>query len=154
MSGLETLAAAASLAGTAVSAVGTIRNAAQQKANDQYQARQLEAQAKAETAAAQREAMQRRKEGDLLASQQQARAAASGGSATDPTVLDLMGDADAMSEYNAATAMYRGDYAAQKSREGAEAKRMQASTRMTGAYLSAGGDLLSSFGRNAKSLFG
>lgn len=103
-------------AGAAVSAAGTIAGgrAAQQSALAQQQA--LEFRAQQEEAAAQearatagRTAQDKRREATLLQSKLQARAAASGGGADDPTVVNLAEDIAGSGEYGALMEMYKGE---------------------------------------------
>lgn len=102
-----TLMTIATVAGTAVSAVGTIAagKAQAQQAKDEglvrkqsadYQAAQLEMKGKEEQAAAQQEAEQYKRNKTLALSSLQSKAAGSGFSATDPTALAL---ADEISRY-------------------------------------------------------
>jgi len=58
--------------------------------------------------ASQRVAYQERRKGNLVASRAQAVAAASGGGAADPTVVDIMGGIEAQTDYNVMTALYEG----------------------------------------------
>jgi len=131
MTGMEVIMGA-SLAGTAMSAMGTIaqgnlaakQGAAQQQALN-YQAQQQEMQAGQERAAAQRNAYGRRKEARLVASRGQAVAAASGGGALDPTVVNLLGDVEAEGEYQALMEMYGGEQSARNLESGATLNRYE-----------------------------
>ncbi len=103
-------------AGSAVSAAGTIAGgrAAQQSALAQQQAlefraRQEEAAAQEARAAAGRAAQDKRRESVLAQSKLQARAAASGGGADDPTIVNLAGDIAGAGEYGALMEMYKGE---------------------------------------------
>lgn len=58
--------------------------------------------------AASRDAYFKRREGNLVASRAQAVAAASGGGAADPSVLDVMGGIEGQTEYNVLSALYEG----------------------------------------------
>jgi hypothetical protein len=119
-------------AATAVSAMGTIAggNAAAdagyrgQQAQI-YKARQEEQAAQEARAVGQRALFEKRREGDLLQSKLQARAAASGGGADDPTVLNLGGDIAARSEYDALFEMYKGENRARGLLDAATASRMK-----------------------------
>lgn len=102
MAALPFIAAGASLLGGVVS--GLSENAAAQS-----EAKQLEAKGKEEYAAAQREAIAKTKEGDLASSRLQALAAASGGGADTPTVVNLMSGILSDAKYNAATVRYGGE---------------------------------------------
>lgn len=103
-------------AGTGLKAAGTIAagNAAADagiaRANAlNYDAVQRDQQAQESRAAAQRLAFEKRREGTLLESTLQARAAASGGGADDPTVLNLGENIAQRSEYGALMEMYKGE---------------------------------------------
>lgn len=121
------------MAGTAVSAMGTIAGgkAAQQAGqagaqSKEFEAKQLEQQAMESRASQQRVAMERRREGVLLNSKMQARAAASGGGADDPTVVNLAQDIAGRSEYGALMEMYKGENRARGLEDQAMGSRMTA----------------------------
>jgi hypothetical protein len=89
------MAGIGAIMGIASSAVGMMGSIAQAKAmKEQAKAEnmQLGMQAAEEMAVASRDSQAKGKEGRILLSRQQAVAAASGGGATDPTVLELAGD--------------------------------------------------------------
>lgn len=109
------------------------------------QQKQYEAQAKAEAATGQREGIERKRQSDLLASRALAIAAASGGGALDPTVVNIIAGIDAQGDYGARSAIYGGETAAQGSRlKGAlslyegkaarQAARIQALSQLVGSY--------------------
>ena len=79
---------------------------------------QLNRQAGAERATAQRDSIAERKRGLLLKSRALAVAASSGGGVDDPTVHKLLADIGAQGEVNALSALWEGDEAA----EGMEAE--------------------------------
>ena len=108
MAGLGALGAIASLAGTVVSAAGTIAAGKQAQANANWQALEQERQAKAEQASAQREAQQLERRKDLALSRHQAVAAASGLSASDPTSLDIRGEIEEYGTMQQQLAQYGG----------------------------------------------
>src|SRR5262245_47667509 len=132
MSGLEIIIPMAlTAASTALQAAGTLvgGDAAAQagRARAQaynFQAKQQDMMAQESRAAAQREALDKRRQGDLLQSQLQARAAASGGGAADPTVLDLGGGLAGRSQLAALTDMYRGENRARGLEDQAMGSRM------------------------------
>lgn len=151
LSGLETIAAVTSIVGTVASAAGTVAAGAVAKNNDIAKAQEMERKAQEERAVATREAIEKRREADLIQSKQLAGAAASGGSTTDATMLDIFSDTEAQGAYNSASAIYRGEASARNLEAGAANARASAKTRMPAAYLSAGGSLMSDFGKNGKS---
>lgn len=154
------------LLGTAVSAMGTIAagqaqaKAAQAQAQmSLFKAKEDEQQASESRASAQRQAMEHRRAGMLAESELQARAAASGGGATDPTVLALGEGIAGRAEYGAGMEEFKGENRARGFEDQAELDRMSASASMaqasgarTGSILSAGGSLISGFG-SAYSLY-
>lgn len=110
------LAMAATAAGGVVSAMGTI--AAGDAAADagrrsqqaqEFRAKQEDMAANESRAAAQRAALEKQREGVLLGSKLQARAAAQGGGADDPTIVTLGEDIAGRSEYAALTDIYKGE---------------------------------------------
>lgn len=76
-------------------------------------ATQLEQNAGQQRAAAQRAAIQQRAQGALVQSRANALAASSGGSASDPGVINVTGQIGAKSEYNALSELYSGETQAQ-----------------------------------------
>ena len=114
------------MAAAAMQAMSTIAGgqaqAAAGRANQdamKYQASLRDAQASAmeqsagqERAASQRGAVEQRRQGRLVGSRAQAFAAASGGGALDPTVVNLLGDLGNEADFRAATALYQGEDAA------------------------------------------
>lgn len=108
MSGLEIIAAGASLLGGVVGAAGSSAVGRAENEAAQAEALQLEAKGREEFAAAQRVALDKRREGVLANSRLTALAAASGGGADGATISRLMSGVVSDSEYNAATATYGG----------------------------------------------
>lgn len=103
-------------AGTATSAASTIAGgrAAQQSARAQQQALEFRAQqqevaVQEARAVAGRAAQDKRHEATLLQSKLQARAAAFGGGADDPTIVNLAEDLGGGGEYDALMEMYKGE---------------------------------------------
>jgi hypothetical protein len=77
-----------------------------------YVASQQESIAGSERASSQRIAMEKQREKRLVQSRAQAVAAASGGGALDPGVLDIMGGIEDQGNYNALVALYEGESSA------------------------------------------
>ena len=125
------------VASTLLGAVGGIQQAgAQRAAADnqariaQYQATLANSQAQAmeqragqERAVAQREAGQQRRAGDLVSSRAQAIAAASGGGALDPSIIDIMAGIEGESDTRAGNALYTGEERARGLEYGATLER-------------------------------
>jgi hypothetical protein len=151
MSGLELLAAGASAIGTGISAIGQIQSGKQQDAMAQYQADQMEQQAKDKMAVATRDAEQESKKKDALLSRQVALASASGGGVQNQSVLKILEDTEAAGQYNVSTAVYNGQQEAAGLRSQAEATRMEGRAASSGATLGAAGTLISGIGGAAKS---
>lgn len=153
--------------GSAVSAAGTIAGGAAANAAAQAQAAGLEFRAEQEEMAADearaigyRQAWEKRREGRIVDSRIQAVAASSGGGATDPTVLNIQGNAAAEAEYHAATRGYAGENRARGLEDQAYATRMTAqatrdagSAQQQAAMLGAAGTVIGSAG-SAFSKFG
>ena len=125
------MAMALTAAGTAVSALGTIAggNAAEAAGKNQqavynYQAKQQEQSAQESRAAGQRASFEKQREQRFIQSKLQARSAADGGGATDPTVLGLVGDIGARGEYESLMEMYKGENRARGLEDSAQASRM------------------------------
>lgn len=148
------------LIGAAVSAVGTIasgaaaKTAAEAQSNAlQFRATQEEMAATEARAASQRQADEKRHEGLLVRSQLQARAAASGGSATDPGILAIDSSIVGRSEYLALTETYKGENRARGLEGTAMATRMSADAalaegkaKQTASYFSGAGTLIGGIG--------
>ena len=95
----------------------------QERAN--YIASQNDTIAGQERAASQRQAMEQQRQKRLVQSRGQAVAAASGGGALDPGVLDIMGDIEDQGNYNALVALYEGESSARNYENQANLSRWQ-----------------------------
>jgi hypothetical protein len=122
------------------------RFAQQQK---DLEALQQEQAAQESRATAQRSAFEKQREGRLLQSRLQAKAAASGGGADDPTILGLAGDIAGRSALQALMEMASGENRARNLEDNAAAARMRGFTaraegdaRRSNANLSALGTIL------------
>lgn len=71
-----------------------------------FEAGQMEQKGIAEVALGQRKAAEKRREADLLQSRAVAVSAAGGGTSTDASMLNILGDIEAEGEYNALTEMF------------------------------------------------
>ena len=150
-------ALALTAAGTGISAYSTIAGsqaaskglqfqaqAAEQAGQAAQQAKEFEAkqygmQAKEARATAQRGALETRRQGRLLQSTLQARAAAGGGGATDPGVLNLAGDIAGRSEYQALLEMAQGENRARGLEDVATGARMTGAAELAKAQGAAAG---------------
>jgi hypothetical protein len=139
---MAALATIASIAGTAVSAIGTIAAGKAQARAAEYEAVQLDIKGKEERALAQREALEKKRGTDLALSRHQAVMAASGLGTTDPTVTDQLGDIAEYGTYQQQLAQYGGDSRARILDYQARATRMAGKNQMRGAMYSAAGTIL------------
>lgn len=140
------LAVAAMVAGTVLSAVGQVQQGNAANKADQYEANQMDVNAGQQRAIAQRSAIQDRHQADLANSKLQARAAASGGGASDPTTVGLSEDIDAQGEYNALTSLYNGEEKARGMEGGADMKRFEGKQAKKAATIGAISSVLTSAG--------
>jgi hypothetical protein len=132
--------------GAVVSAAGSIMAGNAQAAQQKFQAQQLDMKAKEERAGATRQAADQAKQQDLIISRQRALAAASGGSATDPTILDLMGDTAAQGYVQQQTTLGMGENQARGYEDAAASARASAKSARMAGYIGAGSSLLSGLG--------
>ena len=120
----------AQTAGTVISALGSMRSgdaAAEAGADQQrlaeFQAAQLEQNAKQQIAVGQRQSAEDLRQSRLLQSRAIAVAAASGGGAMDPTVLNIIGGIDAAGHYAAESSIYNAKETARGMKDQAKALR-------------------------------
>lgn len=102
---------------------------AQQEAKNEmiaaeYEARQAEYQGNLSKALSQKEAYEQRRVAVLLASKSLAQAAASGAGASDPDVVNILGNIYAEGAYRSALAMYEGEEQARSYAVVAQARRL------------------------------
>ena len=143
---LGSLGSIASLAGTGVSAAASLAAGAGAKAAAKSEALQLEQQAAESKAIGQRQAIEERRKGELVLSQQRAAAAAGGASTDDPGILELMLDTAETADMNARMAQYQGEAGAQRSMFAADMRRLEGKQAWTGGLLGAAGTALSGLG--------
>lgn len=124
--------------GTGVSAVGSLKAGADAKAASEFNAAQLDASAKAESAASQRKAEEERRQKRLVQSRARAVGAASGGGID----LELAGDLEEEGEYRALTALWEGEEAAKGRRNQAAATRFEGRQSKKAGFLKAGRTIL------------
>lgn len=89
----------------------------------EFDAWQAEEDSKESIAIAQREAMEERRQSDIVASRALAVAAASGGGVSDPTIVNLIARIKGEGAYRAAVAMYEGESRARQYRLAAASSR-------------------------------
>jgi hypothetical protein len=117
------------------------------------EARQLEANAGQERAMSQREAMEERRQARLLASRGLAVAAASGGGADDPSVVNTLADIEAEGEFRALSQLFTGESEARGMEAQARARRKAAKTAKIAGFIDAGATLLGA-GASLKEKYG
>ncbi|KRB51967.1 hypothetical protein ASE04_09640 [Rhizobium sp. Root708] len=111
------------------------------KARYQYEQKVNEQQADEAVAASQRDAAQRYKEGQFLLSQQRATVAGSGGSISDASVIDLMGDTADATAYAGQSEIYKGEQQARGYNDAAAVAGYNANSAMKAARIAAAGQL-------------
>lgn len=126
----------------ALSAGGTILGAKAESKALRGEAVQLEAQAGQDRASSQRSAIENRRQSRLLQSRALALAAASGGGASDPTVVNILSRLEGEGEYRALVSLYEGEEAARSKLMQAAARRKEAKNVKTAGYLGAGAKIL------------
>lgn len=99
----------------------------------EYTAVQQEQNATQEIAAAQRQAHEEKRRAKLIASRALAIAGASGGSASDPTVVNMLADLEGEGAYRASVAIYEGEERARQMRQGAATSRYEGQIGMQDA---------------------
>ena len=116
----------------------------------QFEAAQLDQLAGQSIAASQRDMLEQRRQADLAASRTLALAAASGGGASDPTVVKLISSLKGESAYRSAVALYRGEEEARQLHLKADATRYEGALAEQAGY-----DTGSAYDTSAKAaLFG
>lgn len=141
------------IASTVLSAAGQYRAGKTEEKRAKLESRQLEEQAKTEVAASQRAGFEQERQGRLKASRMLALAAASGGGASDPTIINMMANLAGETQYKKAVEMYEGEERGRQLRyegqirrfEGKEAKRAGKFGAFT-TLLSGGASLYSKYG--------
>lgn len=135
----------AGLAGSVVSAVGTIAAGRAAKQQADFQAAQYDVESKAEFAAGQREAEDIRKNKEYVISRQQNLAAASGFDATDPSSVSLIAETAGYGQYQELMALAAGEQRRKRAEYAASASRASGKAALTGSYFSAAGTILGGF---------
>lgn len=95
--------------GRLFSAFGSLQSGSDEKAAADFQAAQLRQNAGQALASSQREAITVQQQADLVASRALAVAAASGGGASDPTVVKIMAGIAGEGAYRTAVSLYQGE---------------------------------------------
>lgn len=129
--------------GAGISAVGTIAGGISANNRAEYEAKVMEQQADEAKAASQREAMNRYREGKIIASDQRAAIAGSGGSLGDAGVIDLMRDTQGQVALAAETDIFKGEQQARGYNDAATMSRFNGKQAMAASFLNAGAGLFS-----------
>ena len=128
---------------------GTISRGQQAQAAGQFQADQLRQNGGQAQAAAQRTAADVQRQTEMVVSRSLAVAAASGGGASDPTVINLIAQNASEGAYRKAVALYGGDEANRTARLQADAKEYEGKSARMGSLISGATNLLNSQAKSA-----
>lgn len=133
--------------GGILSGVGTVYAGIQENANAKFEAKQMKAKGDAEFAKSQRDAMNHRKEKELVLSRQRAVAAASGGGGSAPgnSVEEILTRTEQQGEYNAMMDMYNGVTARNDLYRAAKVRKQEGKSALFGSFLKAGSTIFSGF---------
>lgn len=142
------MGATALIAGAGMSTLGKIASGKAQKASLDFQAALDEQSATQAVASGIQGAIQERRKATYVASNAQAVAAASGGGASDPTVVNTIASIQGEGEYRALTSLYEGNDRSRELRARAAVSRSEGRAARTAGWMSgistvltAGGDL-------------
>ncbi len=135
-------------AGTILAGTSAITSGIHQKVSGDFQAKQLEAKANEERAASQRVAEEKRRKANQAMSRANALAAASGGGATDPTVVNIMAGIAEEGEWGAQTAQYMGEERARTSEMAATSTRMSGRNALTAGFTGGSATILGGIGES------
>ena len=142
MAALPMIATIASIAGTAVSALGTIAAGKNAQASANYEASQLQAKGLEEQAQAQQESEQYRRQKNLALSKLTNNAAASGFSTTDPTALAIGDEIAKYGTLQEQMAAYGGKVRRSSYDASATGARMEGRAARKGSYYQAASTIL------------
>lgn len=139
--------------GTGVQVLGTLQAGREAEARANYEAEVQEQQADEAYAASQRDAAETYRKGRIMLGDQRAAIAASGGSLTDPSVIDIMGDTAAEIDLAARTDIYKGEQQARGYNDAAVNSRATGRSARSASFIGAAGGLFSGIS-NMYSRFG
>jgi hypothetical protein len=142
MAALPFIAMAASLAGSVVSAAGTLAAGKAEQRAKNYEAAQLDAEAKQKQAEAQIEGERYQRKKELTLSTLQNEAGASGFSATDPTSLALADEISRYGTYQQQLAQYGGENQRAGLEAQAQGRRLTGEAERIGSRYKAVGTIL------------
>jgi len=151
MAGLGTILG---VVGSVVSAVGTIAAGQASRRDAEFQAKQLDIQAKAEFAAGQREAEEIERNKKLVLSRQQALAAASGMGADDPTIVTIAAETAGYGKYQELSALAAGEMRQRQAQYAAASARATGRADAAGAWFSGAGTIIGGFANAFQERYG
>jgi hypothetical protein len=144
----------AGIVGTLLSAVGKFKGGEATQSSANYTADQLLQAGGQSMASAERGALDQTKRADLVASTVQARAAASGAGASDPTVTGIISKIAEEGQYRSLLALNKGQVANAEAVNKANAVRAEGQNAMTAGRINAIGTVLKpEFGTNLQTLW-
>ena len=143
---MMTIAAVSSIASATIGAAGQLVAGANAAAMGRYQQKEYAQQAETATATGQRAMLEERRKEGLVESSLQARAAAAGGTSTDPSTLNLGGKIAGRGEYNALMDLSQGQNQAAGLTNMGEAARYSGQIAQQGDTWSAAGTMASGVG--------
>jgi len=152
LSGANTGAEDLSILGSILQFTGTIQQGNAIQRASQYQADQLRQNGGQAQAAAQRTAADVDRQTQMVVSRALAVAAASGGGASDPTVVNLIAQNTAEGAYRKAVALYGGDETNRVNQMQADAREYEGKSARVAGYVSGASNLMMA-GARGKSLF-
>lgn len=141
--GVNTTGTSLALAGDLLNAGGTLMAGREAQLAARFTAAQLRQNAGQAQASSQRQAYEVDRQSQLIASRALAVAAASGGGASDPTVVNILARTAQEGSYRRAVALYGGDERARSMNLAADAKEMEGNNAEIGSWLSAGAKTVS-----------
>ena len=130
------------MAGPVTMALGSVYGGIMSKKAADAEAAQMESMSKEARAVGQYNALEKRREQELVESAALAQAASQGG-ASDPSVLDIFGDIAEQGERNFAMETFKGESQARGLEFGAEMKRFEANQALVSGFLGGAGTLAS-----------
>lgn len=136
----STVLSAASASNQAAESAQAVKIAGiKQASSENQEAIQLDASAQQDRAAAEQEALDRRRQIQIKASRANAIASASGANSIDPSVVNIMAGYDQESDYAANAALYSGEQSARSKDYAAMLKRQGARDSITASGITAKG---------------
>ncbi|MDE2439843.1 MAG: hypothetical protein KGP14_02370 [Betaproteobacteria bacterium] len=131
--------------GGLVSAAGSVLGGIAAANQADGQAKAMDIAANEASAVGQRNAIQRQREANYVLSRQRSVAAASGGSASDPTVVDLMAKTGVEGDYQAKSAIYEGDTRRDNLNYQADLTRMQGDQALLSGFIGGATSMINGF---------